>query len=74
MVFFFNCYANVDRTFCKQTVETLVRRRILRRLIGVCTICICPTKRMLRLHGLTQAEIPDFKDNIHKDFETHHPD
>ena len=33
--------------FYKQTVETLIRR-----LIWVCTVCICPTKRTLGLYGL----------------------
>ena len=40
----FHFYSNFDRTFCKHTVETLIRRRILRRLICVCTVCQCPTK------------------------------
>ena len=31
-----------DRTFCKQTVDTLIRRHILWRLACVCT---CPIKR-----------------------------
>ena len=29
---------------CKQTVETLIRRCVLQRLIWVCTVCLCPTK------------------------------
>ena len=41
------------RAFCKQTVETLIRHRILWCLIWVCTVCLCPTKRMLGLYGLT---------------------
>ena len=36
--YFFHFYSNFDRTFSKQTVETLVRRRVLRRLIWVCTV------------------------------------
>ena len=44
--------SNSDRTFCKQTVETLIRRRVLRRLIWVCTVCLCPTKRTLVLYGV----------------------
>ena len=28
----------------KQTVETLIRRRVPRSLILVCTVCLCPTK------------------------------
>ena len=45
-------YSNFNRTFCKQTAETLIRRRVLRRLILVCTVCLCPTKRTLGLYGL----------------------
>ena len=48
----FHFYSNFNRTFCNQTVETLIRRRILRRLVWVCTVCICPTKRTLGLCGL----------------------
>ena len=29
----FHVYKNFNRTFCKQTVETMVRRRVQRRLI-----------------------------------------
>ena len=31
---------------------TLIRRRVLRRLIWVCTVCLCPIKRALGLYGL----------------------
>ena len=31
-----------DRHFYKQTVKTLTRRRVLRRLIWVCTVCLGP--------------------------------
>ena len=48
----FHFYLNVDRTSCKQTVETLIRRRIVRRLVWVSTVCICPTKRTLGLNWL----------------------
>ena len=48
----FHFYSNFDRTFCKQTVEILIRRRFLRRLVWVCTVCLCPTKRMLGLNRL----------------------
>ena len=34
-------------TFCKQTVDTLIRRRCL---IWVCTVFLCPTKRTLGLY------------------------
>ena len=31
----------------------MIGRRILPHQIWVCTVCICPTKRMLGLYGLT---------------------
>ena len=37
--------------FCKQTVENLIRRSVLRRLIRFSTVCRCPTKRTLGLYG-----------------------
>ena len=40
----------------KQTVEPLIRRRVMRRLIWSCTVCICPTKRTLGLYGLNAFE------------------
>ena len=48
----FHFYSNLNRIFCKHTVETLIRRRILRHLIWICTVCLCPTKRTLGLYGL----------------------
>ena len=45
-------YSNFNRTFSKQTVETLIRRHVLWRLVWVCTICLRPTKMMLGLYGL----------------------
>ena len=47
------CYSNSKRTFCKQTVETLIRCRVLRRLVWVSIVCPCPTKRTLGLNGLS---------------------
>ena len=47
----FHFYSSFYRKLCKQTVETLIRRRILWRLIWVCTICLCPTKRTLGIYG-----------------------
>ena len=44
--------SNFESTFCKQTVEALIRPRVLRRLIWVCTVCLCSTKRTLGLNGL----------------------
>ena len=46
---YFHFNSNDSRTLCKQTVETLVRRCVLRRLIWVCNVCLCPTKRTLGL-------------------------
>ena len=40
----FPFYSNFERSICKQTVETLIRRRDLWRLILVCTVCICLQK------------------------------
>ena len=48
----FHFYLNFNRTFFKQTVDTLVRRHIMWRLNWVCTACLCPTKRRLGLYGL----------------------
>ena len=45
--FFFIFYSNLERTIYKQTVETLIRHRVLRRLIWVCTVCLFTTKRTL---------------------------
>ena len=35
-----------------QTVETLIRRRVLRRLIWDCTVCQCPFYETLGVNGL----------------------
>ena len=48
----FHSYSNLNRTSCKQTVESLMRHCSLWCLILVCTICLCPTKRKLGLYGL----------------------
>ena len=37
-------------------VLTLVRRRILGRLIWVCSICLCPTKSTQGVNGLSMEE------------------
>ena len=47
----FHFYLISYRAFCKQTVETLIRCRIPQRLIWVCTVCLCPTKKRLDLYG-----------------------
>ena len=52
MAFFFYFYSYFNRTYCKQTVESLIRRRVLWCLIWVWTVCLCPTKSRLDLYGL----------------------
>ena len=47
----FHFYSNSNRTFCEQTVDTVIRRRILWRLILVSAVCLCPLKRMLGYMG-----------------------
>ena len=56
--FFLHLYSNFNRTFCKNIVEALIRRRVMRRLILVCTVCQCPTKKTLGLNGLTDRGLP----------------
>ena len=41
----FHFYSNSNTAFCKQMMETLIRRRVLWRLIWVCAVCLCPTKK-----------------------------
>ena len=48
----FHFYSISNRNSCKQTMQTLVRRRILRRLIWVCTVCLGPKNGTLGLYGL----------------------
>ena len=38
----FHSYSNFNKNSCKQTGETLITRRVLWRLIWVCTVCLCP--------------------------------
>ena len=51
---FFLFYSNSNKILCEQTVETLIRRRFLQRLILICAIRlhVCPTKGTLGLYGL----------------------
>ena len=51
---YFHLYSNFNRTPCKQSVENLIRRRVL-CLIWVCTVCRCPTKRTLGLNMLIRC-------------------
>ena len=53
----FHFHSKFDRILCKQTLETLIRHRILWRLIWVCTVCLCPTKRTLGLYGLNTQKL-----------------
>ena len=53
----FHFYSNFKRTFCKQMVEKLIRRRDLRRLIWFSTVCRCPTKSTLCLDGLMKMSV-----------------
>ena len=50
-VFFFHICSTCNWNSCKQTVKTLIRRRITRRLIKVCTVCLCPTKGLYSVKG-----------------------
>ena len=47
----FHFYSNFNRTFCKQTVETLIRH-CYTASDQFCTVCRCPIKRTLGLNGL----------------------
>ena len=60
-IFTFNLI--IKRNFFEKTVENLVKRCVLRRLIRFCTVCRCPTKRTLGLYGLS---IPPFRWNLFK--------
>ena len=53
----FQFYSNCNKRLCKQTLETLIRCRVLGHLIWACTVCICPIKRMLGLYGLNKILI-----------------
>ena len=53
---FFGCkflfHSNFKSTFCKQTVQNLTRRRVMRRLIWFFTVCRCPIRRTIGLNRL----------------------
>ena len=44
VIIIIHSYSISDRNSCKQTVKILIRRRVLRLLIRVCTVCLCPKK------------------------------
>ena len=46
----FHFYSVSNRCSCKQTVKNLIRRRVLRRPIWVCTVCLCPRNGTLGLY------------------------
>ena len=50
---FFHLYLIFDRNSRQLTVETLIRRR----LIWVCTVCLCPKTGRLCLYGLKVLKI-----------------
>ena len=52
---YFSFYSNFNRTFCKQTVETMIRRRILWHLVWNCIVCLRPTKRTLGFYGSIES-------------------
>ena len=49
----FQIHLKFKGTFCKQTMQNLIRRRILQHLIWFCTVWACPIKWTLHLYGLT---------------------
>ena len=48
-------FSNSNRTLCKQILDTMIRRRLVRRLIWVCNVCLCPTKRTLVFNRLSRT-------------------
>ena len=59
-IFYF--YLNSKRTFCKQTVENLIKRCVLWHLNWFCTVCRCPIKRTLGLYGsILRSLVPNTK-------------
>ena len=56
---YFSFYSNFNRTLCKQTVETQIRRRILWRLVLICIVCLHPTKRTLCFYGSKEESCAD---------------
>ena len=63
--------AHLSKIICKQTVETLIRCRVLWRLIWVYTVCLCPTKRTLSFNGLNKIQLTKlfnllFRDRVYQ--------
>ena len=61
--FYSNC--NSLRIFCLRKQWRQIRFHILRHLIWDCTVCLCPTKRMLGLYGLWKRILSQFKHKIY---------
>ena len=64
---YFSFIQILKETSFSKTLENLIKRRILRRLVWFCTVCRCPTKRTLGLFGLTLhivVEFPMYIDTI----------
>ena len=49
--------SNLNKLFCIQMVKILIRHRIMRCLIWICSVCLCPIKRLLGLYGLITFQI-----------------
>ena len=65
----FHFYSNFKRKFFKQTVENLIRRRVLWRLIWLCTVCRCLTKRALvDIESIIRRERAQRDDDLRDDF------
>ena len=60
----FYYYSNFDRRLCSPTVKNLIRRRIMRRLIMVCTDCLSSHKKDARqIYGLNHFKHERFCNN-----------
>ena len=60
LVVYIELNQNISSGYSDEIVEPLIRRRVLWRLIRVCTIrlIVCPTNRTLGMHGLTTVNWP----------------
>ena len=56
----FHFDSTFDRNFFKRPVKILIRRRVLRCLIRVCTVCLCPKNRKLGLYGLNMTPLEQY--------------
>ena len=60
----FHFYFIFYRNSCKQTVQTLIRCRVLQRLILVCTVCLGAKNGTLSLYGLIGSKWENFFEKI----------